>query len=138
MSGNLPKNLYDAIEEANTALEQADSAPFSDKAYESLRQKISDYIGNLISESLRISKRNKADIVSQNHIEQANEHLISKRRSKLNYLAGTLGGIFLGATVSNIFGMMALNQTYSSTGIIITVVIGVVGSFLISINLNNN
>lgn len=137
MSSNLPKKLSDAIDEANAALEKADATPFSDKAYESLRQKISDYIGSLISESLRISKRHKADIVSQNHIEQANEHLISKRRSKLNYLAGTLGGIFLGATVSNIFGMMVLNQTYSLTGIITTLVIGVVGSFLISINLNN-
>lgn len=103
-----------------------------------LRQKITDYIGDLISESLRVSKRHKADIVSQNHIEQANEHLISKRRSKLSYLAGTLGGIFLGATVSNIFGMMVLNQTYTITGIIVTVSIGVIGSFLISFNLNND
>ena len=43
------------------------------------------------------------DGISQNYIEQASSQLISKRRGKWNYLTGTFGGIFFGATVSNIF-----------------------------------
>lgn len=128
--------LNDAITEASQTLNTFESSPFSDKAYDSLKDKVATYIGHIITESIRISKRHKADLVSQSHIEAASDNLISKKRSKLNYLAGTLGGIFLGATVSNIFGMLVLNQTFNSTGIVITILIGIIGSFLIAINLN--
>jgi hypothetical protein len=130
-------DLNEAINEANNTLSEFDSSPFTSKAYESLKDKISSYIGQIITESIRISKRHKADLVSQTHVEDASDNLISKKRGKLSYLAGTLGGIFLGATVSNIFGMLVLNQTFTTTGIIITIIIGIVGAFLIAINLGN-
>ena len=133
----LNMNLNEAIKEANNALSKLDSSPFSDKAYSSLNEKIGDYIGTLITDAIKISKRHKADVVSQNHIEEANDNLISKRKGRWKFLAGTIGGVFLGATASNSFSMLVLNTTFSMTGIISTIIIGIIGSFLIAINLNN-
>jgi len=129
--------LNEAINEANNTLNSLGTSPFTNRAYESLKEKIATYIGQIITESIRISKRHKADLVSQSHIETASDNLISKKRSKLNYLSGTLGGIFLGATVSNIFGMLVLNQAFNTSGIIITIALGIIGAFLIAINVNN-
>ena len=134
---NISNQLSDAIKEANDTLNSFESSPFSEKAYDSLKENITSYIGQIITESIRISKRHKADLVSQSHVEDANDNLISKKRSKLNYLAGTLGGIFLGATVSNIFGMLVLNQVFNNAGIIATIIIGIFGAFLVAVNLSN-
>lgn len=131
------QGLNSAIEEADALLNNIEPSPFSAQAYGCLRDKITSYIGQLISESVKISKRHKADLVSQNHIERASDNLVSKKRGRLNYLIGTLGGIFLGATVSNIFGMLVLNQIYTTSGIVITISTGILGAFMIAINLND-
>lgn len=130
--------LIDAIKEANDVVSKLDSSPFSEKAYTRLKDKVSEYISSIIIESIKISKRQKADLVSQNHIEQANDNLISKRKGKWSYLAGTLGGVFLGTAASNTFGMMVLNTTFTVVGIAATIVIGMLGAFLIALNLNND
>ena len=123
---NNPQDLATAIGDANNILDSFK------------KSKISDYISSLVAESIKISKRQNADSVSQSHIEQANDQLVVKRRGKYNYLGGTVGGILLGATISNVFGMMVLNTAYSLTGIVTTVVIGIVGTFLVAFNLNNS
>ena len=133
-----PNELIDAIREANDLISKLDSSPFSPKAYTRLKDKFNEYISSIIVESIKISKRQKADIVSQSHIEQANDNLISKRKGKWSYLLGTLGGIFLGTAASNTFGMLVLGTTFAVSGIVATIVIGMIGAFLIAINLNNN
>jgi len=130
--------LIDALKEANDTVSKLDASPFSDKAYTRLKEKISEYISSIIVESIKISKRQKADIVSQNHIELANDNLISKRKGKWSYLLGTLGGIFLGTAATNTFGMLVLNATYTVVGIAATILLGILGAFFIAINLNNN
>jgi len=135
---NLNELIIDASKEANDIISKLDSSPFSEKAYTRLEDKFNEYISSLIVESIKISKRQKADLVSQSHIEQANDYLISKRKSKWSYLFGTLGGVFLGTAVSNTFGMLVFNTTFTVVGIAATIIIGMIGVFLVTMNLNNN
>lgn len=129
--------LNEAIKEANNELDKLKISPFSEKAYITLKDKISEFIGQLITESIKISKREHSDLISQTQVEQATANLISKRKSKSNYIIGTLGGILLGSTISNIFGMLILNQVFSTVGIILTLLTGIIGTFMVTINVKN-
>jgi len=133
INANASENIKEAMENCNT-------------------KQVKEWKANNICKTLFAEKRelnNKIERISgyimwhflhptQNHIEQANDNLISKRKGKWSYLLGTLGGIFLGTAASNTFGMLVLNTTYTVGGITTTIVIGMIGAFLIAINLNNN
>ncbi len=109
--------------------------PFTPKAFEKYKEKIGVYISGLYIESLKTSKRHQADNISESHVELASNYLIKNSGSKVSKFFGILGGTFLGATVSNLVAMTALGQTFNSIGIFITIILGVIGSFMIGINL---
>ena len=129
--------LIDAIKEANDVVSILDLSPFSEQAYTRLKDKFNEYISSLIVESIKISKRQKADLVSQSHIEQANDNLIFKRKGKWRYLAGTLGGVFFGTAATNTFSMLVSDINFTPIATTATIVIGMIGAFLVAINLNN-
>jgi hypothetical protein len=130
--------VKEAVENSEAKLQSLEPNPFSEKGFLMVKKNISGYVSDLITESIRVSTKKREDSVSESSVEQASANLISKRRSKLNYLAGTFGGIFLGATVSNIFGMMVLGQTFTTIGIVVTILFSILGSFMISLNLSND
>lgn len=109
--------------------------PFTKKAFAKFKERVGVYISALYIESLKTAKRHQADNISEIHVDTASEYLIKNNRSKVSKLLGILGGTFLGATISNLLAMTALNQTYNTIGIITTIFLGIVGSFLIGINL---
>lgn len=109
--------------------------PFSKKAFNKFKEKIGIYISALYIESLKTAKRHKTDNISESHVETASSYLIKNSDSKISKLSGIVGGAFLGATVSNIIAMTALGQTFSTVGLVTTIILGILGSFLIGINL---
>jgi len=109
--------------------------PFTKQAFDKFREKIGIYISSLYVESQKIAKRHKADNISESHIDLASEYLIKNKAGRISKLLGILGGTFLGATVSNLLAMTVLGQTYETLGLVITIILGIIGSFLIGINL---
>lgn len=110
-------------------------SPFSKKGFEKYKDKIAVYISSLYVESQKTAKRHKADNVSESHVEHASSYLIKNNDSKVSKLLGILGGTFLGATISNLLAMTVLGQTFETLGLVITIILGILGSFLIGINL---
>ena len=129
-------DLERTILEANSILTNIEHKPFSKKAFELLKEKFSIYATLLITESVRNAKNSKMDNVSASHIEKASEYLVSKNIKKSSKLIGTIGGVLLGATISNILSMSTSSPNeFSIYGIISTVILGIVGSFMIAINI---
>lgn len=132
------QELENAIRDAYLDLNTIDTASFSEGAFSSFRQQIVQFIIQLFDESLRAAKRTKADTVSPSHIETAANHLVKKSKSKKEQLLNTVGGLFLGSTISNTFAITMLNAEYSAMGILLTVLFGILGSFLLGYNLSRD
>ena len=138
MSNLTPKNseldLQWIIRIAEEELRNAEPAPFSPSAFEHIKQKISEYIVALITESVKVSRRHDSDSVSPSYVDRASEYLVSHHANKTYRHLGTVGGILLGAVGSNLLSMVTTHQ-YTLMGIVVTVVFALVGSFLIAISM---
>jgi len=114
--------------EAETELMDLDPRPFSPQAFRFLKTKISDYTRSLITESGRVAKRRRGDLISAAHVEHASEYLLSATKGRWSRHVGTLGGIFLGASMSNFLGMTSTGQ-YNAVGVTISASLAVLGAF---------
>lgn len=81
-----------------------------------------------------VARRHRADTVSPGHVDQATAHLISIRSSRVYRHLGTIGGIFLGASLSNILSM-SLAAQYTREGTLASVAFGIVGAFLVALHM---
>jgi hypothetical protein len=115
-------------------LKAVDPAPFSAPAFSVLKGKVTQYVSDLVTESDAVRKRDKADSVSVKHVEIASEHLILKSRNKVYKLAGTIGGIAFGTSVSTLCAMTLVWQ-FPPAGIVICTSSGMVGGFLLAVSL---
>lgn len=132
---NLDKKINYLTHELDNSIGADPPNPLmSDKAFERLKEKINLYVSDLITESIKNAKREKLDSVSASHIEKASDYLVSSTRSKVNKLIVSVGGLLLGATVSNVVNMVLKGGDMSVTGVVLTVILGVVGAFLLSTN----
>lgn len=120
------------IRRAEHDLDSAPPALFSSAAFSLLKRKISEYVGELVNESIKISKRHQSDTVSSAHVERASEYLVSSTGRRFFRHVGTIGGIFLGAAISNLLTMTSANQ-YSALATVVTIVLGIVGAFMIAL-----
>jgi hypothetical protein len=91
---------------------------FSAPAFHLVKLKISDYVRSLIIESSKISRRRRADVISAAHVEEASDYLVTSSSRRWFRHIGTVGGILLGASLSNFLSMTTGNQ-YSATGVIV-------------------
>lgn len=123
--------LLRIIEDAERSLQEIAPSLFSEPAFARLREKVSEHVAQLISESIRVSKRHRADTVSTSDVEQASRHLVSSTSHKVFKHLGTVGGILLGAGVSNMLSMLTTNQ-FNITGIVLSFVLAVVGTFMVA------
>lgn len=122
------------IQDADERLKGIDQSPFSAQAFKALQERISRYIAELIDESVREAKRQQLDTVSETHVERASDYLVSNRGRKMFRHAGTLGGVFLGASISNLLAMSSSSTvTFASVGL--TTALGVVGAFAIALHI---
>ena len=123
------------LQEVDFTLQHVSNKPFTKEAFMKFKERIGIYISSLFNESQKTATRNQTDDISASHVEAASKYLIKNQESKLNKLWGILGGIFLGATVSNILSITVLGQQFSTIGLVTTIVLGAIGSFLIAINI---
>jgi histone H3/H4 len=122
------------LQQVDAELKQIDPTPFSTSAFTALQSHIATYIAELMSESMRDAKRHQLDTVSEMHVERAADFLITGSGRKLFRHIGTIGGVLLGAAVSNLLAMAASNTvTFSSAGL--TVALGIVGAFAVAIHI---
>lgn len=128
------ESLQRVIEEADAQLQHVESSPFSPSAFSVLKEKISEHIAQLVSEAIKISKRHQADTVSAAHVERASEYLVTSTSRRFFRHLGTVGGIFLGASLSNILAMTVADQ-YSTMGTLVSVGLGIIGAFLIALHI---
>jgi len=114
MSNPVPRRdneLQQIIETAEQELRNADQTPFTPRAFDNLRDKISEYSVLLITEAVKVAKRHKSETVSSTHVEHASEYLISSTGRKLFRHMGTLGGTLLGVAGSNFLSMYSTTNS---------------------------
>jgi hypothetical protein len=130
-----PEHTLDGVsQEAETRLRGIDPAPFSTAAFEALTARISQYMKELVNESIKVSKRHRADTVSAAHVERASEYLVSSAGRRFFRHVGTLGGILLGASLSNLMAMSVQAQ-YTGMGTMLSAGLGIVGAFMIALHI---
>ena len=133
-NSSLSSDMQKLINDSEQELVGIDPGPFSVSAFDFLKTKIAEYIIQLVTEAIKISKRHKADTVSANHVQRASEYLFASTSKRIFRHLGTVGGILLGASLSNILSMAGTNQ-YTTPGILISSGLGIIGSFLIAIHI---
>jgi len=131
---NLNDQAKAVVAQAEANLKNLDVSPFSQAAFGTLRLKISEYVVELLNESIKVSKRHTADTVSAAHVERAAEYLVSSTSRRFYRHLGTVGGILLGAALSNILAM-TLAAKYTGEGTILSVAFGIVGAFMIALHI---
>lgn len=118
---------------AKQPLEPLDSSQFSVQALSTLDRKVTEYAGLLASESIKLSRLYQADTVSAADVERASEYLFSNSRRRIFRRAGTIGGLLLGASLSNFLSMTAATG-YNASGVLISACLGIVGAFLVALH----
>jgi hypothetical protein len=134
---NLPLNketVQKAIQEADAQLQNVDPSPFSPQSFTVLKEKISEYIAQLVSESIKVSKRHQADTISAAHVERASEYLIASSSRRFFRHLGTVGGVLFGASLSSILSMSVAGQ-FSIAGTLVSVGLAIVGAFMIALHI---
>lgn len=134
MSTDFADQARAAVARAEAQLSARDSSPFSPPAFSALKGKISEYVVELVNESIRVSKRHVADTVSAAHVERAAEYLVSSTSRRIYRHLGTVGGILLGAALSNILAITLAGQ-YTGGGTIVSAVLGIAGAFMIALHI---
>jgi hypothetical protein len=133
MQGEFPHSLSVA-EEAARNLASVDPSPFTPDAFRALIEIVNGLIGDLIDESLKTSRRHKSEIVSRSYVYHASEYLISSQPRRLFRHMGTIGGILLGGSLSNILAMAQTGHDFPLLGTLISIGIGLVGTFLVAVH----
>ena len=135
---NLPEkpqsNLEEVIEHVNAELKQTSNTPFSGQAFEEFKERLKDYSGDLIAESVKRAKRHQAEGVSSSDVRDASHYLVSNTSHRIYRHAGTLAGLLLGTALSNSLAIITTNQ-YGLSGVILTFVLSLVGTSLITIHI---
>jgi len=131
---NTEQQARAVIKQAENQLQATDPSPFSPSAFRMLKDKISQHVIELVNESVKVSKRHRADTVSAAHVERASEYLVTSTSRRAYRHLGTVGGIFLGAALSNILAM-TLSGQYTGAGTIMSAALGIAGAFMIALHI---
>lgn len=122
------------IDAAASDILGTDPLPFSPRAFELIKQKVSAYIRSLIDESSRISRRQRSDQISAFNVEQASNRLFAESSQRWSRNIGTTGGIFLGVSLSNFLSMITSN-VYTTEGVVVSVGLSIIGAFGIALHI---
>jgi len=130
-----PERSVDLVlQEADRQLAGVDPGPFSPPAFHVLKLKVAAYVRSLIVESAKIARRRRADVISASHVEQASDYLVTSASHRWFRHVGTIGGILLGASLSNFLSITTANQ-YSATGVVVSALLAVVGAFGVALHI---
>ncbi len=123
-----------ATKQAESALAGTDPEPFSPKAFEALKQTIGWFIAELVDQSVRVSKRQRADNVAESHVATAAQYLVGDAPGRIFRHLGTIGGVLLGAALSNLLSMIT-TKVLTALSVGITVALAVIGAFLVALHI---
>jgi hypothetical protein len=127
----------DLSKKADALLEGVDHSPFSVPAFDVLRGRVGQYIGDLVRESATIAKHESADVISAKHVEAAYDRLtISPQRRFYRHL-GPIAGLFFGGFISTVASMVVAGQ-YPLLGIALAAASGIVGAFLYGVHVTRD
>lgn len=124
------------VKEAERRVGDLDAGPFSPQAFGALKMKISAYVRALILESTKIARRRREDVISASHVEQASDYLVNNSARRWLRHLGTVGGILLGAALSN-FLAMASSAQYTATGVLVSATLGIAGAFGVALHIGS-
>jgi hypothetical protein len=113
-------------------LDESTDTPFTPDGAAELEQRLDLFLTDLAAEARRIAKRHHADVVSPAHVRQAAEHLVTHKRRRLYALAGTMGGVVMGAAVSGILDA-AHATTPEPAQLLATAGAGMAGAFALAL-----
>nr|VFJ46623.1 MAG: hypothetical protein BECKFW1821B_GA0114236_100124 [Candidatus Kentron sp. FW] len=130
-SGEVARSV---IRQVEIQLQSIDSSAFSLSAFKTLEARIGQYVSELVNESVKVSKRHQADTVSVAHVERASEYLVANTSRRIYRHLGTIGGVLLGAAISNILAMILVGQ-YTGGGTISSVTLGIIGAFMVALHM---
>ena len=99
-------NFQEVIDRANRELQNTSGTPFSEPAFEQLKQQIGTYAVELINESVKKAKRHQAEGVSSSDVQQASQYLVASTSHRIYRHAGSLGGLLLGTALANTLSMI--------------------------------
>jgi hypothetical protein len=122
------------LSQAEREVDTIDHVPFSPQAFDIVKLKIASYIRSLIVESAKIARRKQSDVISASHVEQASDYLIANTSQRWLRHLGTVGGILLGASLSNFLSMTTANQ-YSAIGVVASALLAVAGAFGVALHI---
>ena len=130
-------SIEKTIQAAYVELQSVESHPFSTPAFSMLKDKISEYIVQLIMESIQVSKRHRADTVSAAHVEQASDDLASGVSRRFFRYVGAGGGILLGISLAPFLSVSAPSTPpqYSSPSMVVSAVLALLGTFMIAFHI---
>lgn len=123
------------VEAAGDQLKAVDPSPFSPQGFTVLKEKVAEYVGALVSESVKMMKRHDADTVSPTYVEDANRYLMSSAGRRWVRHLGTVGGILLGAALSNLLSMTTAER-YSTLAVLVTVAFAIGGTFMVALHIS--
>lgn len=107
---------------------------FSDPAKATTRQLVLDYASKLIHAASTAKENVDGDNVSEANVLEAAYGLNRREGKGLKKLAGILGGLLLGTGLSTLVSVIQAEK-FDRSGIILTAVTGVLGAFLIAVDL---
>jgi hypothetical protein len=104
---------------------------FTEDAQKTLKMYHEKFISRLIHESREIATRSELNTISAIHVKHANRNLYQNGSPSLSRYLGTIGGILLGASLSNILAM-ASDEKYTTVSILLSVSMAIIGTFFIA------
>jgi hypothetical protein len=123
------------VRRAQERLSTADPTPFTPSAFALLKDTIDEFISDLMEESFRIAKRHKSEVVSANYVQAAGTYLVVSRQRRIFRHMGTVGGILLGGSLSNILAMAQSGVSFPLIGTLVSVAMGFIGSSLVAVHI---
>jgi histone H3/H4 len=126
--------LQHILDVAETELQNIAPTPFSENAFVILKERISEFIVELMVESIKVTRRHRSEQVAPADVEHAAQYLVASSTRKTFRHMGTVGGILLGAVGSNLLGMATTHQ-FTLTSIIVTFALTLIGAFLVAIHI---
>ena len=131
----MEKIIEQVIQRSNNRIPFEKGSPFTQEGYEALKVEISSFINEIIQESYKVAKRNKSDLISKSNIETASFNLIKKHSGEKKKYLSPLGGFLLGFAVNKIFETLANNESFANSTIIVILITGIIGAFLLGTTL---
>ena len=129
-------SIEKTIQAAYVELQSVESHPFSTPAFSMLKDKISEYIVQLIMESIQVSKRHRADTVSAAHVEQASDDLASGVSRRFFRYVGAGGGILVGTSLAPFLTVATSGPAQISIpGMVVSGALATLGTFMIAFHI---